>query len=208
MSETITEAMEDAIVDWIIASSGVAEGQIVWANQGTPQQAGIWLALRIEGERSLGQPWKEARKVHGGPPLADTELVHTSTATATLRIECYTGGLSWQAARPDRVLSRIKNARTLPGVLSKLRAANVGLGPAGLVQSANYERSTVFEPRAFIEFTLNLIAQASELGTRIEKAEITNQVAPVPFTFTVAPFVEASAGLAGAVTISTDAVKV
>ncbi len=208
MSETITEAMEDAIVDWIVAATGLDEGQIVWSGQGTAQQAGVWVALRIEGERSIGQPWKETRKVEAPVPLADTEFVHSSTGTATLRIECYTGGLTWQSARPDRVLSRIKNARTLPTVLATLRAANVGLGVPGTVQSANYERSTVFEPRAIIEFGLNLIAQASELGTRIEKATITNEVAPEPFTFVVAPFVESSAGLAAAVTIEADAVKV
>lgn len=208
MSETLTEAMEDAIVDWVVATSGIAEGQIVWSGQGTAQKPGVWIALRVEGERSLGQPWKSARKVEAPVPLADTEFVHASTATATLRIECYTGGVTWQIARPDRVLSRIKNARTLPTPLRTLRLANVGLGTPGTVQSANYERSGVFEPRAFLEFGLNLIASASELGTRIEKAEITNEVSPVPFTFTVAPFVESSAGLAGAVAIAADAVKV
>lgn len=208
MSETLTEEMEDAIVDWVVAASGVAESQIVWSGQGTPQKAGVWIALRVEGEHSMGQPWKQIRKVTNPVPLADTEFVHSSTAAATLRIECYTGGVAWQLARPDRVLSRIKNARTLPSVLAKLRAGNIGLGVAGSVQSANYERSTVFEPRAFLEFGINLIAQASELGTRIEKMEITNAVSPVPFTFTVSPFVESSAGLAGAGTIEADAVKV
>jgi len=124
--------------------------------------------------------------------LADTEITITTNGTGTLMLEpfwviyeatghrvaelqlqCFAGGAKWRDARPVARLANVLSSRVLPVRSALLRAAGVGFGLIGPVQSLKLDRSTVLEPRAVVTMSIHLVSVQREIGSWIQHVELT-----------------------------------
>jgi hypothetical protein len=91
---------------------------------------------------------------------------------ATLSIQCY-GSDAQGEASPMAVLEAVVQAIALPSVRYALRQAGVGAAGFSTVRNNGaMVSSTVWEPRAVVEFEFNLASEVEETGTYIERAKI------------------------------------
>ncbi len=167
--------IEDALVTWIAAGAGISEDNVSWTQERGPGTKGCYIAITLGGEVEVGGDWTEVRDLaaEDRAPGADVAIVLKGPRTRSLKLECFAGGDPWVTARPEAKLARALKARNLPSHSQALRAAGVGFGPIGPVTVQGIERSKIFESRAIVEMTLHVVSEISELGTWIERVEIT-----------------------------------
>lgn len=171
----VTDTVAKAIYDWVVAGSGLAAAQVIWADQRGKQPSGCYIAMRIENEREFGADWEETSTLAQSDD-DDVEVAVHGVRVATLVLECFAAGDPWSTAKPERRLRSVLTARRLPTVRFALRAANVGIGPVAPVQTLAIERAQLFEPRARVEVTLHLASVAAERSTWIETVKILPEV--------------------------------
>lgn len=110
-------------------------------------------------------------------------FIQRSLQKATLTVECYTDigvGLDMASA----ILARVASKRLLPTPLAILQDANIGVSEITRIRSyGGTQGNYIFEPRASMDVMLYLVSQASETGTIIERAEITDD--PATFSWSV-----------------------
>ncbi len=157
-----------AIAEWVRVSSGLATGQVYWSRQRGETPPGTCIAMTLDGEIAVAQDWLVIQDAADPQPGADLEFVLTGPRVSRLVLECLIGDQSWMSVRPDQILSRVLASRNLPTRSAALRAAGIGFGPIGPVQSLNIERASIFDPRARVELAIHTISEVSELGTWIE----------------------------------------
>ncbi len=169
-----------AISDWIrnncdLVADADGRGPVIWAGQKAPRPNAPYIAVTISGDREIAQDWMRVSDVaeEDAEPGADQLFTVTGPRVETLKLECFATSEDWATVRPERVLRRILASRRLPSVAQAFRAANIGFGPVGAMQTQQLERSTLFEPRASVTIALHTISEVSELGTWIERLEIT-----------------------------------
>src|SRR5690606_8637414 len=134
-----TDAVEDAIFEWVVAGSGLSEDHVIWSGGRGPQPRGCYISMTLGDERNFGGDWVRKTDVPDPEDGAEIEYTATGVRLVTLTLECFAAGDAWETARPDRRLARVKDARVLPSIADLLRSANVGVGPIGPVQSLNLQ---------------------------------------------------------------------
>ena len=173
-------AVEDALVVWAIAGTGLAA--VIWGDQEGPHPTAVApgpnVVMTLMGLAPEGQDFVQVEDVETPAPLADVAHVARGSRTGTLRVECFAGGGTSALAgigsgSPKARLEQMVSARYLPTVDDALRAANVGVLSMGAVQSIpGVLGFNNFEPRALLEVRLSLASEKTELGTWIETTEI------------------------------------
>lgn len=165
----------DAIYDWV---SGVSGLTTIWSRQKGPRPSTPHIVMTLAGEDEYGSDWMTAELLdeEDAEPGADVQFTMVGPRVVTLKLECFTVDQDWNEVRPERVLSRVLAGRRLPSKAVALRAGGVGFGTIGKILAVSVERAQIFEPRAEVEITLHSVSQVSELGTYIEKVEVTPTV--------------------------------
>lgn len=75
----MSTAIEQAIAAWVKAGSGLATGQVIWAQQAGPRPATPYIALRISDETPIGHDWADVVET---PLVVADDLVESVDATA------------------------------------------------------------------------------------------------------------------------------
>lgn len=169
--------IEDAIFAWVVAGSGLAASQVIWAESRGPIPTGTYISLRLLTTKQISSDWLVSREVAG-------QIVHhvRGTRHPTLEMTCFAGGHTG-STRAQQVLQRVLTSIKLPTVAAILRAGDVGIGTRGQVRTVQGVRSAMFDPRAIVEVGLHLVTDISEPGSSIDTVEVET---PGPVTQTVA----------------------
>lgn len=187
----VTSTVLDAIYDWVQSFSGLAEANVIWEDERGPTPEGTYISMELDLTRQFGHDWTEIADAEDPVPGADLQFSAVGARTAQLRLQCFAGCDRWITARPVERLGDILSARSLPSQRIALRQAGIGFGPISAVQSVQFQRAggSLFEPRAIVTMELHLVSRVSELGTWIEKTEITGHenTMDVDFPVTKAP---------------------
>lgn len=168
-------AAQNAIFTWVLAGSGLADGQVMWGRvsaKNGPMPAGTFISMRIMATARVSDDWLVTREVDGA-----IEHSIRGTRHPTLEISCFAGepfGADTAANILDRVLASIK----LPSVAAGLRAAGVGVGRRERVRVVDRDRSGMLDPMAIVEVGLHLGFEMVDpvAGSAIESAEVTNEI--------------------------------
>lgn len=160
--------VEDAIYAWVVAGSGLAAGQVIWAPEATgggPAPSGTYISMRWLDINRVSDDWTIPRDVGG-------QIIHhvRGTRHPTLELTCFAGA-RYGAGRAAQILDRVLTAIRLPTVAAALRAGDVGIGKRGKIRVASGQRSSMFDPRAIVEVGLHTTIDISEPGHSIERAE-------------------------------------
>lgn len=175
--------VENAIVSWVRAGSGLAAGKVYWTQQEGARPAGASIALRLGGFRPAGRDWfsiEELPELEQAPG-ADHRMLVRGARRAVLTMQAFPAAspASGAQASPSSavaMLAAVVSARHLPTRIALLSAAKVGVLSFGSIQSVDGILGASFESRAVLEVQLAFAAEVSELGTTIETVEITNEM--------------------------------
>lgn len=174
--------VEDAIVAWVRAGSGLAAGKVYWSQQEGARPAGASIALRLGGFRPVGKDWLtiEALPELEQEPGADYRFLLRGARRAVLTMQAFPTPPPATGAQPSpssavAMLAGVASNRYLPSRATLLSAAKVGVLSFGPIQSVDGIIGASFESRAVLEVQLAFAAEVSELGTTIETVEITNE---------------------------------
>jgi hypothetical protein len=174
-------AAQNAIFSWVLAGSGLADGQVMWGRvsaKNGPMPAGTFISMRITSTGQVSNDWLRTRE-------ADGAIEHSIEGTRhpTLEISCFAGEPSG-ADTAANILGRVLASIKLPSVAAGLRAAGVGVGRRERVRVVDRTRSGMLDPMALVEVGLHLgFAMVDPVaGSSIETVEVTNEITGDEFT--------------------------
>lgn len=170
MSAIAWTTIENAILAWVMAASGLPERLIRWEWQRGERPAETYIVLQIDDVMKVGRDWKV---VDDAPvPVAGAELRVRSFGhrVGTLRMQCFLG-------RGDTADLTVK---ILVDVVSELEAHvydldlnGVGIGDVSPVRLAVGGRKTTLDARSIVEFGLHFGSVAESRSTYIERMQVT-----------------------------------
>lgn len=163
-------AIEDALWDWVKAATGLADANIVWAQQGAPRVAPPFVTLRIDFVRTLGRDGMQVIDNPGGDPGEEVLLTVRGQRLCQLTIQAVsTTALGASAA--VAMLEQVIAASKLPSRVTALNDAKVGIADFDTVQSMDAVVGAGTEPRATVSCRFFTTAETSETGTYVESIE-------------------------------------
>lgn len=179
-------AIENAIHAWIAAGTQLAAAQVIWAAQRGPTPVGVYVSLRLAELRRVGLDWIDQVEVEDPEPGEELEFHVRGPRTLNLSIQLFNApGVG--AGNGTALLERALTARALPSIAAALRAGGVGIGEVGAVIPIDGDRDGLFESRASVDVAIHVAADLVELGTYIERVEITSEVIESVETVTWVP---------------------
>lgn len=170
------EAIEDALRQWVLDSSGYAEDSVVWTDQGINRPDAPMIALTLGDLVQLGLDSVSYETDVGGDPGLETTTTVAGPRVCTLRVQHY-GGEATGNDSSRAVLARALTALSLPVVRDSLTAAGVGIIAAGPVRNIAGVQALQIEARAVLEVRFSVQDVATSLGTYVETADVTATVA-------------------------------
>ncbi len=179
MSAAVTTTVENALVAWALAGSGLAAGQVVWADQpGAKRPEGQYIALNPIALVAQGHDWLEVEENEESTGDDGEEIRHVGRGVRqlTLSLQCF-GGAGTGVASAQALLEQLRAKSVLPTPADLLLAGGLGLAEFGSVRRVGSVINTAtFEPRAVAEARFHLASEVSELGTYIETVLVEGEV--------------------------------
>lgn len=176
-------AVEDAIIAWVRAGSGLDAEHVYWTAKRPTPTTGPYITARVIAVRGIGQDWVDV--VDAAVPAPGAEIEHRvrGTREMLLRLQCFPGtpdGASTGAGAAVMLLDQVKTSQRLPPLHDALDAAGIGvLGSTAPTAVDGVVGSTIFEARAVMEVRCSLAPEVSVPGTYIQFVEL-ESVAPMP----------------------------
>ena len=168
-----------AVVGWVQFSTGLATGKILWAKQGTKRPKGDFIVLDSAGLEPVGMDWVD--REDADPVVVGAELIHVARGTRmlTVRVTAYGGALGENGALAR--INKIMTSAKLPTPKAALIGAGLGLAGFSKVTSLGGQLGggggsvpVEIEPRAFVDVSFNVVAEARETTTYIDSFEGTH----------------------------------
>ena len=173
MSAVPSTTIEDALRTAIVATTGLAAGNVIWAQQDASRPAGAWISLAFLSLAEAGPPWLDVTEAV--PPVDGAEILHTVRAqiVGSLEAQCFAGDATG-AGSAVALLERVRERLRFPSVADPLVAAGVAVLDRGPVQQigGGVLNSAVFEPRAVLVLRFSAASEVTETGTFIETVEV------------------------------------
>lgn len=172
-------AMENAIIAWIVAGSGLATSKVVWAQQSNERPAGAYISVRLRSIATFGEDWDV---ISDNPtPTAGAEILRTTRGMRRLTVgmQAFAGvdGAGTGATAPFGLLHGVAAAAESEIRQAALDAGGVGIMSVGPVQSIDGTLGAgLFEPRAVLEVLASVTSEMVETATYIETVEVTNEM--------------------------------
>lgn len=177
--------VEDAIQLWVRTAAGVSSDRVMWAQQNNPRPVAPFVTLRVTRMRRIGQDWID---VEDNPtPTPGNEIIHRARGVREMQVslQCI-GGQGFGTSAPIAILENVISYLRLPTVHDALVAAGVGVARFSQVISIDgVVGSTLFEPRATLDFFAFLAEEVEETGTFIEFVELNRDPDLPPGSFFV-----------------------
>jgi hypothetical protein len=170
MNQPTLASIRAAIMAWVLPASGLANGQIYWADQDAPAPTGNYVALRLPAFLDIGSMHDQNQYIdHSNdmpPPAAGQEIedINGGTAEMTLSIQAFVtpvvGTISSEGAYT--LMNAIKGALFLPDVRDALNDAGLSPFDFGQVQNLAQVAGGQFEGRAALDVRFYVPETASE----------------------------------------------
>lgn len=165
-------AIENALRAWVKTATGFADGKVIWSAQNGPRPDGPFVALTLGAPVALGQDEITHNFDAGRPDGSKIEHVVRGVRELSLEVAVFDADVVGDASA-IALVSKLQTALRLPSVRDALNAA--GLSP---ISTATQNLAAVlgndFEGRANLDVRFYAPVSASELGTYIETAQVTN----------------------------------
>lgn len=168
MSAIAWTAIENALHAWLCAATGLAATSVIWADQGGPQPAAPYIALKITDTRAVGREWLVRDDAPDPVQGAELRVRARGHRTARLEMQCF-GAL--KSARAAAILLEDALA-ALPLHTADIDAAGCGLGQSTPVQMLEGRRGSLLEPRAICELALHVGSEMEARTSYIERAQV------------------------------------
>ena len=176
--------IEDAIVAWVVAGSGIAAGKVIWADQNGERPDAPYIDVRLDID-SVGQDWLDTDDAAAPSPGAEIDMFSRGVRRLTITLRCF-GGPAIGTVSPRARLDGVRSSRRLPSNVDALRVAGVGVASFSPIQSIGEAlNSSKIEPRSMMTIIAFAASEVSETGTYVSDTEITDQVSVPDNVFTV-----------------------
>jgi hypothetical protein len=178
------EAIEDAVWQWVVTTSGYPVERVIWAEQNGERPDGDIITLHMGPLVPVGLDALEESVDLSRPAGEEVELKVVGVRSFSVTLQAYThattGSTSGRA-----VLGVVQTRTSLPSVRGALALAGVSLYDMGTVQVVPEIVGADFEGRAVLEVQAYCGDTASEFTTYIETTEIEGDLSGQIDTFTV-----------------------
>jgi hypothetical protein len=164
-------AIENAIHAWVLAASGLATGNIIFAEQDGSQPAGQFITIRIGDLIPVGID--AVTHAYNAAAVNGSQITQTVTGLRefTVSIQCFDGAITG-ASTPREVLANVWTALSLPTRVTAFKTAGISAFDGGSVRNVAALREDRFEARALLEVRFYTLQGASETTTWIQTAEL------------------------------------
>ena len=165
--------IEDAIRAWVIAGTGLPQGQVWFADQDIPaseQQARV--TIRIGGTVQRGIDETRHDYDAGRPVGQEIEFSARGMRELTVDLQAFAPTLVGPGATARSLLEKAQVAISLPTIRDALNAAGLGVLQEGNVQRIPLARGGMQEDRATLAVLFAVQMQATERTTFIETVVI------------------------------------
>lgn len=169
-------AIEDAILAWVVASTGLAVGQVVFSDQNAAAPAGDYATVTVGDFIPLGGPAGTRIEFDAGADLGE-EITHYAERLGELNVsvQAYTSATHGNdSARA--VLEKAQAALELSTYRFQLNAVGLGVLDAGRVQWVPRVSNAAIEGRAVLDVRFALLQTAEQKTGYIATAEVTRDV--------------------------------
>ena len=176
--------IEDALHAWVVASSGLPAGQVIWSRQAGPRPATAYIEMRILNiDPVASRDWADTEYDAG---LDAVTMFARGMRQAVLALQAY-GGAPTGATQAAMLLSKVRLGAALPTYRDALSEAGAGLSELGSVRALDaLVGDATLESRATMEIRFFFASEISitDAGTVeiIETSEIENEDTAETFT--------------------------
>jgi hypothetical protein len=176
--------IEQALVTWAAAKSGLGAGKVLWAESNARRPDGAFVTLRIADVTAFTVLDEVEVVDHTGdldPPDEGEEIefrVHALREFG-VNVQCYAPpsgkALPRGAGSPRAVLEAMSASLSLPSVQDAFEAAGCSLLDRGPIQFVPEIVGAGFEARAVMDLRFYVADTASEFTTYIERVQATGE---------------------------------
>jgi hypothetical protein len=176
-------AIENALQAFVVARSGLAATQVIWAHQNASQPAGAFITLEIVGDSLTEGSPEVLEDDTGTTPGAEVTLTSQSMLDCGLRIQCFTPpargtapGVPTGSASARAILSQVRTGSALTATVEALAAAGVSVYDLGAIQFVPAIAGTDFEGRGVLDLRFYVLDSAVETTTYIGEVDAAGTV--------------------------------
>jgi len=169
MTPLFWSLIEDAIRAWVIAGTGLPQGQVWFADQDIPaseQQPRV--TIRIGGTVQRGLDETRHDYDAGRPAGQEIEFSARGMRELTVDLQAFAPTLVGPGATARSLLAQAQVAISLPTIRDALNAAGLGVLQEGDIQRVPLVRGGMQEDRATLAVLFAVQVQATERATFIE----------------------------------------
>lgn len=163
----------EALRDWIIAESGLGDGNVIWEEKEGARPSGRYISMRISNVRQIGHDWQFYEDAEDPDPGQELIKTRMGFRELTLSLQCF-------AAKTDPIITAVG---TLDKALNGHRDHKTALKEAGVavlgveqIQAIDGRVGLAFEPRAVGTVRLSLASNVTGFETYIQSIELTGEV--------------------------------
>jgi hypothetical protein len=179
------ESREDAIWNWVVASSGVSPGSVLWTDQLQGRPPGQWISLDMMGIEQVGQDWLDTHDAVPSAPGLEIEQAARGVRKLTVSIQCFAGP-ALGSSSAFAVLNTLVSRARLESQQLILRNGGLGFSRfTAITAISDVLDTTRIEPRAIVHAVLYMANEVVEQSTYISRVNITDQIPTPPQTVTI-----------------------
>ncbi len=170
--------IEDGLRAWVKTASGLADSQVIWADQAGARPAGAYITLQLGPIVALGACDEvETHYDEDADAGEEIELRVNGRRSFAVSIQAFTPSVTG-ASTARALLSTVQTALGLPSVRTALAAAGVTPFESGPVNYVPALVGTLFEGRATLEAQFYTRETVSEYLGYIDTVETENYLGP------------------------------
>ena len=189
-------ALEKAIQDFVVTTSGLGGASVIWADQNGPRPDAPYIDMELVLER-IGRDWIDVDDAAAPSSGAEIDLKVRGQRRLSIRLRCF-GATSVGVTSPKAILNDVVSKSLVPSVQDALVLAEIGMAEFSQIQNVTgVLNSTKLEPRAMLDITAFVASEVSETGTYVSDVDVTDQISVPDNEFTICFDPPASATRAG-----------
>lgn len=170
-------AVENALVAWIRAASGLPESAVLLANQKATQPALPFIELKLSPPRRSFSSRPSVVQSYDGSAPAGQEIALTAVfeIEITVQLQAFTDPTSGDSDARS-LLQQVHDSLGLESTLQPLRDVGLGLSDAGDIVDLTALANTKFQGRAALDIVFITSSEAVEKNTYVATIGLTSTV--------------------------------
>lgn len=171
MSAIAWDTIETALVAWVAQYTGLGDKRMSWSHYSKPRPQTPYASLTISEVETIGHDWKVTEDNPSPTPGQELIVKARGDRRAIFGVQILA-----DVDSDDGVEAARRMAVDLVGSVAiaayDLDLAGVGLANVGKITVVGPMRNGLLEPRAVVEFTLNLASELESFITYIERVQL------------------------------------